>query len=65
MKYVYVSDKELCDTLIEKGIKPISVIGSEEQRVWVFENSDSFNFALSDGTVSQRLRFSNQLKMQF
>ena len=64
-KYVYVLSKEIYDLLIAQGNKPISSIGSDGNKVYIFENTKALRLDFTDKTVLNKLRFSNQLKMQF
>ncbi|HEY5588890.1 MAG TPA: hypothetical protein VIK86_08045 [Candidatus Paceibacterota bacterium] len=39
MKFLYVLDKEVADSLIQKGMKNISITTIEGKTAYVFENS--------------------------
>lgn len=61
-KYIYVLDKEIAERLQAEGNRPLSVIGSNTDTVWVFENTGCFKFSKDD---SQKVHYSDTLRMCF
>lgn len=61
-KYLYVLDREVAQTLIAEGNKPLNVVDSNTATVWVFENTGHFNFSKND---SQKILYSDTLRMCF
>ena len=50
-KYLYVLDRDVAQSLIAEGNKPLNIVGTNTATVWVFENTGHFNFSKNDGLV--------------
>ena len=62
-KYIYVLDREIANTLIAEGNRPLTKVGSGTATIWVFENTGYFNFSKED--ASQKIYYSDTLRMCF
>lgn len=60
MKFIYVIDKNLCDTLLSHGFNLLqeTQTNNNNNSIWIFENNQIFNFALFDKT---KYIFTNKL----
>ncbi len=61
-KYLYVLDKQIAETLIKDGLKPLSITGQGTATIWVFENLKNYSFTKEQ---SQKIHYSNTLRMCF
>ena len=62
-KYLYVLDRQIAQTLISEGNRPLNVVGTNTATVWVFENTGCFNFSNED--TKGKIHYSDTLRMCF
>lgn len=65
-KYINVTDKTLCDTLLSKGYKLLNSINSNNIEMWTFEYVPHlFSLDFEDKEVSKKCFLSDTFKMTF